>query len=66
MSAAFSADMKYPATQRETGAPGINTSVVIIQLIKTAMVITNVTAPPIPKAMSTRRETPMKGQMPTK
>ena len=66
MPAAFSADMKNQATQRDTGAPGIKTSVVIVQLIKTAMVITNVTALPMPTAMSTRRETPMKGQMPTK
>ncbi len=30
------------------------------------MEITKVTAQPIPKAMSTLRETPMNGQMPTK
>ena len=50
----------------DTGAPGIKTSVVMVQLKKTAMVITNVTALPMPRAMSTRRETPMNGQMPTK
>jgi hypothetical protein len=40
--------------------------VVIIQLKKAAMLITKVTAKPIPTAISTFRETPTKGQMPTK
>ena len=64
--AAWSAGMKRPATQLDIGAPGISTREVMVQLMKTAMVMTKVTALPMPTAMSTWRETPTKGQMPTK
>jgi hypothetical protein len=36
------------------------------QLRKAAIVITNVTAQPMPKAVFTERETPRNGQIPTK
>ena len=57
---------KNPAIKEETGAPGMRTNVVILQLIKAAILITKVTANPIPKAISTFLDTPTKGQIPTK
>ena len=37
-----------------------------VQLSIAATAVTNVTAHPMPKAVSIRRLTPMKGQLPTK
>ena len=62
----MSADMNRPATHWVRGAPGMRTKVVMVQEIKAAMVMTKVTAAPMPTAMLTRRDTPIKGQIPTK
>ena len=64
--AAASAGMKRLAARRVSGAPGMSTNVVMVQEMNAAMVITKVTAAPMPTAMSTCRDTPMKGQIPTK
>ena len=55
-----------PATHVVSGAPGRRIKYVNTQLSIAAIEMTNVTAQPMPKAMSTRRDTPMNGQMPTK
>ena len=57
---------KSPAINEDIGAPGISTNLVISQQITDEMVITNVTAHPIPKAILTFFDTPIKGHCPTK
>ena len=64
--AAVSAGMNRPAANRVSGAPGMSTNVVMVHEMKAAMVMTKVTAHPMPTAMPTCRDTPINGQMPTK